>query len=137
MTAFGILFAYLGLCLLPTAAFALLIRGLDAWTRWAGVPLIRRSARRRAARRRADAERRERCARCSRNLRRLAAEHDRLVAGSDPAALGFRLRAIETAYDDTLREACRVLDIDAPPVPLDPVGRIQAEADLVTHGLSW
>ncbi|MFN2560644.1 MAG: hypothetical protein ABR571_05035 [Jatrophihabitans sp.] len=71
-----------------------------------------------------------------RDLRRLAADHDRVLVADVPAKAA-RLRALELAYDDTLVHACRALEVDAPPAPFDAITRVQVEADLVTHGLTW
>jgi hypothetical protein len=73
----------------------------------------------------------------SADLRRLGNEHQRLLAARDlPGRVG-RLHAVERAYDDTLRAACRALDLETPPSKLDAVTRLQVEADLMLHGLDW
>lgn len=79
---------------------------------------------------------RDQRARFSKDLRRLAADHDRVLTADVPAKAA-RLRALELAYDDTLVHACRALALDAPPTPFDAITRVQVEADLVTHGLTW
>jgi hypothetical protein len=115
---------YVVLCVLPAAAFTLAARGFDAFTTYAG--------RRPRASRDEPAE----CEKYRRTLRRLAADHDRLLTADLPARAA-RLRAVELAYDDTLRHACVTLDLDPPPAPLTAVERVQVEAELVLHGLDW
>ena len=128
---------YAAICVMPVLVFKLCAEALDRWTTHTNRP------------RPAAGTRAEPTARPERvpelvneldgygcTLRRLAAEHRRLLAGDLPAKAA-RLRAVQLAYDDTLRQACRALDIDPPPSPLDPVARIQTEADLAVHGLAW
>jgi hypothetical protein len=74
--------------------------------------------------------------RYSKDLRRLAADHERVLVADVPAKAA-RLRALELAYDDTLVHACRALEVEAPPTPFDAITRVQVEADLVTRGLTW
>jgi hypothetical protein len=70
------------------------------------------------------------------DLRRLSAEHDRLVGADVPGKLA-RLRAVQLAYDDTLLRAGAVLAVDLPPAPLSTTTRLQAEAELAAHGFDW
>ena len=74
--------------------------------------------------------------RLSRDLRRLAASHERLTR-SDQGARALRVRAIEKAYDETLLRAGAVLELDPPATELDGSSRLQLEADLLVHGLTW
>ncbi len=80
-----------------------------------------------------------RCTACERygsTLRRLKTEHDRLlVPGGHPSA--FKIRALEEAYDQTLRQACHELQLGELLLPLDPFSRLTAEAELALHGVSW
>lgn len=113
--------AFVGLCLLPVAVFELCLKGAALW-RWV-------AARTHRPDRGAPVDYGE-------QLRRLAADHDQLLNARIPAKAA-RLRALRLAYDDTLRDACAVLDVEAPPAPWDAATRVQLEADLVTHGLTW
>jgi hypothetical protein len=70
------------------------------------------------------------------DLRRLSAEHDRLV-GADVPGKPARLRAVQLAYDDTLLRAGAVLTLDLPPAPLSATTRLEAEAELAAHGFEW
>jgi len=56
------------------------------------------------------------------NLHRLAAEHERLMSADMPTKRA-RPRAIELAYDDTFRDACRALQVFQPPARLDWLAR--------------
>jgi hypothetical protein len=114
------------LCAVPAAVFQ---RYGRVFTRWTGTS---RNRERSAAARR-EAGRREQY---GKDLRRLAADHARVLAADVPAKAA-RLRALELAYDDTLVHACRALELEAPPTPFDAITRVQVEADLVTHGLTW
>jgi hypothetical protein len=76
------------------------------------------------------------CERYGSTLRRLKTEHDRLlVPGGHPSA--FQVRALEAAYDETLRQACSELRLGELPHPLDPISRLTAEAELALHGVDW
>lgn len=116
---------YLALVLAPTAAFCLGFHLLDRWTGVVGrrtQPVVE------------DAP--SRCARLGQTLHRLSAEYDRILVADVPAK-ATRLRALQLAYDDTLRDACRTLQLPAPPSPLDELARVQAEAELCVHGVTW
>jgi hypothetical protein len=71
------------------------------------------------------------------DLRRIEREYLR-VERSDLPARAARLRALNLAYDDTLRACCHELGL-AEPVerPLSGVVRLQTEAELAQHGLVW
>ncbi len=74
--------------------------------------------------------------RFSRDLRRLAASYEELTRRDQPAR-ALRVRAVERAYDDTLRRAGLALDLEPPAAELDAAARLQLEADLLVHGLTW
>lgn len=49
-----------------------------------------------------------------------------------------RLRAVALAYDEALRDCCLALGLPGPGLPpLGAVARLEAEALLAQHGLSW
>jgi hypothetical protein len=49
-----------------------------------------------------------------------------------------RLLAASWAYDAALRDACRAVGLDPPePERLDQVKRLETEAVLTAHGVSW
>jgi hypothetical protein len=114
------------LCAVPAAVLQKYGRVFTRWTPRG------RGRERSAARHREQAER----DRYGKDLRRLAADHARIMTADVPAKAA-RLRALELAYDDTLVHACRAMELDVPPRPFDAVTRVQVEADLVTHGLTW
>lgn len=71
------------------------------------------------------------------DLRRLEREYLR-IERSDLPARAARLRAINLAYDDTLRACCHELGLPEPGErPLSGVVRLQTEAELAQHGLVW
>jgi hypothetical protein len=117
---------YALLCLAPVTLIKLAMEALAAWSRYTGSKAPAPTG----------ADKQSQCVRYRATLRRLAIDHDRLLSGNAPAKAA-RLRAVQLAYDDTLLQACAVLEVDAPPRPLDTVSRIQIEAELVTHGFSW
>lgn len=120
------LLSFVAICLLPAAIFKLIALALQWWSRYSDTrPSTVPAPDEHAVR-----------ARYSKDLRRLATEHDQLMSGDQPAR-AMRLRAVELAYDDTLRHACAALHLEAPQPPLDGITRMQTEADLVLHGLSW
>jgi hypothetical protein len=70
-------------------------------------------------------------------LRRIEREYLR-VERSDLPARAARLRALNLAYDDTLRACCHELGLPEPiERPLSGVVRLQTEAELAQHGLVW
>lgn len=70
-------------------------------------------------------------------LRRLEAEYAALERSRAPAR-AHRLQAITLAYDDTLRECCAALGLPPPDhSPLTPSERVQTQAELSLHGLTW
>ena len=112
------------ICAMPAVAFTLFARAFDWFVRHPGRPvaIVRNDA--------ADLER------FRANLRRLAAEHDRLMVSETHGKM-TRLRAVQLAYDDTLRQAGALLDLRLPDSPMPTVGRLQAEAELAAHGFVW
>jgi hypothetical protein len=71
------------------------------------------------------------------DLHRLAAEIERIERSNQPAKAA-RLRATTLAYDDVLIAACRAMQVpSAERSPLDPLSRLEAEAELSLAGLSW
>jgi hypothetical protein len=77
-------------------------------------------------------------------VERLAADLHRLAVHLDTVERSHeiyrvaRLRAAVLAYDDTLRSACRTLEVEVPDgSPLHPVERLQTEAALAQRGLVW
>jgi hypothetical protein len=117
---------YALICLCPVAVLRLLTHGVPPW-------LLRRLPRRRRDRVTDLSSERERF---SRDLRRLAATYDELTRRGQPAR-ALRVRAVERAYDDTLRRAGAALDLEPPAAELDAAARVQLEADLLVHGLTW
>lgn len=116
---------YLGVVLVPTAAFYLARRGVERLARWSG-----------PRRRRTEAAGPD-LAQLRYHLQRLDAEYARLEASSVPAKAS-RLRTVSLAYDDTLRECCAVLGLPEPGrPPLLAASRLQAEAALAQRGVTW
>ena len=71
------------------------------------------------------------------DLHRLEHEYSR-IERSDSPAKAARLRAVNLAYDDTLRECCLALGLPEPGErPLSGLVRLQTEAELAQHGLVW
>jgi hypothetical protein len=75
--------------------------------------------------------------RLSSDLHRLAVEIDKIEHSNPPAKVA-RLRAASLAYDDVLIAACRALEVPtAERSPLDPLSRLEAEAELSLAGFHW
>jgi hypothetical protein len=71
------------------------------------------------------------------DLRRIEREYVR-VERSDLPARAARLKALNLAYDDTLRACCHALRLPEPSErPLSGVARLRTEAELAQHGLEW
>lgn len=123
----GRLALYAGLCVLPSLAFYLGMRGLEAVCSWSGPP-----------RRGTGVPQGPTLERLVSDLRRLERDYRRIEA-SDLPAKAARLRSVTLAYDDTLRACCRALGLPEPQEapPLGPVARLQTEAALAQHGLTW
>lgn len=109
----------------PTAACWLALRAARWWSNWSGkgkpqpppaVPNLQRLVD---------------------DLRRIEREYLR-VERSDLPARAARPRALNLAYDDTLRACCHELGLPEPVErPLSGVVRLQTEAELAQHGLVW
>lgn len=125
----GLLF-YLLLCAVPALAFLGLVRVVEWWSRVDVLPWRRTAA---VGAPRAYGPPLQRIVS---DLRRLEQEYLQ-VERSDVPAKAFRLQAVSLAYDDTLVEACRVLELPPPQRPLSAVDRVQAQAELARAGLSW
>ena len=71
-------------------------------------------------------------------LRRLAAEVERVEGGDQPAKAA-RMAACQWAYDHVLIEYCQRVDIPVPRerAPLSSGQRIEAEAALIYAGHEW
>lgn len=70
-------------------------------------------------------------------LHRLRREYDD-VERSELPARAVRLRALGLAYDDTLCACCSRLGVPAPDGrPLAAIDRLEAEATLAQHGITW
>jgi hypothetical protein len=71
------------------------------------------------------------------DLRRLAVQLEQTYETEQPAKMA-RLTAAALAYDYVLLSACRTLEIDLPYAPpLEPVARLETEAELARQGLQW
>ena len=122
----GRLALYAALCCVPSIAFYLGMRGLMAVCAWNGPPWRRELAPQGPT-----------LERLVSDLRRLEGDYRRIEA-SDLPAKAARLRSVTLAYDDTLTACCRALDLPEPDKPpLGPVERLQTEAALAQHGLTW
>lgn len=117
------LLVYLGIALVPTAAFYGARRGLE-----------RLSAPRRVHR---PAPAAPHIDRYVHHLRRLEAEYARIEASALPGKAS-RLRTVSLAYDDILRDCCAALGLPEPGrPPLPPASRLLAEASLAQRGVTW
>jgi hypothetical protein len=71
------------------------------------------------------------------DLQRLGREWEALQSSPVPVRPA-RMRAVVMAYDERLRDCCRVLGLPEPdPPPLDAIARLETEAALAQEGLSW
>ena len=117
------LLVYLGIALVPTAAFYGARRGLERLST--------------PRRRRAGPPAAPQVDRYVHHLRRLDDEYVRIEASSLPGRAS-RLRAVSLAYDDTLRDCCAALGLPEPGrPPLPPTSRLLAEAALAQRGVTW
>jgi hypothetical protein len=72
------------------------------------------------------------------DLHRINAEIARVLADPRLPARHHRLLAASWAYDAALRDACRAVGVEPPPRQrLDQVERLQTEAALTEHGVTW
>jgi hypothetical protein len=71
------------------------------------------------------------------DLRRLASLLEATYETEQPAKMA-RLTAASLAYDYVLLSACRTLEVELPhSPPLEPVERLETEAELARLGLQW
>lgn len=70
------------------------------------------------------------------NLRRLEEDYRRIAASDLPGRVS-RMRTVALAYDDTLRACCRAVGLPEPRDPLDGLARLETEAALTQHGVTW
>ena len=74
---------------------------------------------------------------CS-DLHRINAEIARVLNDPSLPARHHRLLAASWAYDAALRDACLAVGVDPPPRQrLDQIERLQTEAALTEHGMTW
>jgi len=73
------------------------------------------------------------------DLRRIASRLDAVAGAERMPGRALRLASISAAYDDTLLDACRALEVPLPRprAPLSAAQRLQVEADLAGAGLRW
>jgi hypothetical protein len=116
---------YCVLVIMPALIFFLVVRLMRWWTN--------------LAERRRDAVTPDRPSlqRLVEDLRRIEKEYLRVERSNLPARAA-RLRALNLAYDDTLRACCHELGLPEPSErPLSGVVRLQTEAELAQRGLVW
>jgi hypothetical protein len=117
--------AYAALAFVPGALFMAMAKAFDWWTRADGRP------------RSAPTSERRPIERLVADLGRLERDYTR-IQGSDLPRQELRLRSVSLAYDDALCACCAALEIPtAGRPPLDPVQRLEIEAALARHGLTW
>lgn len=120
------LLVYLGLVVVPSAAFYGARLALEWFTGWPGLP-----------RRRPAVPAQQQVDLLVRHLRRLDEEYAR-IEQADVAGKATRLRTVSLAYDDTLRDCCAVVGLPTPGrPPLPASSRLQAEAALAQRGVTW
>jgi hypothetical protein len=129
---------YAGYAAAPAAILYLAVRLARRITRSADPAPPRRAARSRRALRPGQAASTGRdLPRLVEDLHRLEHEYIRIERSNSPAKAA-RLRAVNLAYDDTLRECCLALGLPEPGErPLSGLARLQTEAELAQHGLVW
>jgi hypothetical protein len=117
--------AYAALAFVPGVLFLGMAKAFDWWTR----------ADRRA--RTPPVSSRPPIERLVGDLRRLERDYSR-IRGSDLPRQASRLQSVSLAYDDALCACCAALEI-APPgqPPLNAMQRLEIEAALARHGLTW
>jgi hypothetical protein len=117
--------SYLALAFAPAAFFLALARALDRWSRGGG-------------RARSVAEPSgPPIERLVGDLRRLGRDYSR-IQDSDLPRRAVRLQGVGLAYDDALCACCAALEIPwSGRPPLDPLQRLEIEATLAQHGLTW
>jgi hypothetical protein len=120
-----VLALYVLLVLTPAAAFWVAGKGLERLA----VPRRRTSSSGRPVGRSLE--------RLMADLRRLEEDYRRIEA-SDLPGRGARMRTVSLAYDDTLRACCRAVGLPAPATtPLSALARLETEAALAQHGVTW
>ena len=117
--------AYTVLALVPGALFLAMAKAFDYWTR-AG-----------SRARSAAISTRPPIERLVRDLRRLERDYSR-IQSSDLPRQALRLQSVSLAYDDALCACCAALEIPSSGrPPLDAMQRLEIEAALARHGLTW
>ena len=116
--------AYAVLAFVPAALFLAAAKAFDWWTRAGG----------RA--RSGPVSSRPPIERLAADLRRLERDYSR-IQGSDLPRQASRLQSVSLAYDDTLCACCAALEIPFPVPPLNAMQRLEIEATLARHGLTW
>ena len=117
--------AYAALACVPGALFLGAAKAFDWWTRAGSRP------------RSTPATTRPPIERLVSDLRRLERDYSR-IQGSDLPRQALRLQSVSLAYDDALCACCAALDIPSPGrPPLDAMQRLEVEAALARHGLTW
>jgi hypothetical protein len=119
------LVAYAVLAFVPGALFLAMAKAFDCWTR-AG-----------SRARSAPAPTRPPIERLVRDLRRLESDYSR-IQSSDLPRRALRLQSVSLAYDDALTACCAALEIPSSGrPPLNAMQRLEIEAALARHGLTW
>jgi hypothetical protein len=117
--------AYAVLAFVPGALFLAMAKAFDYWTRAQG------SARSTATSTRPPIER------LVSDLRRLERDYSR-IQSSDLPRRAVRLQGVSLAYDDALCACCAALEIPSSGrPPLNAMERLEIEAALARHGLTW
>ena len=118
--------AYVALAFVPGGLFLALSKAFDWWTRGGDV----------RGRPVPTADRRP-IERLVSDLRRLERDYTR-IQGSDLPRRASRLQSVSLAYDDALCACCAALEIPAGgSPPLDALQRLEIEATLARHGVTW
>ena len=117
--------AYAALACVPGALFLGMAKAFDWWTRAGSRP------------RSGPMPSRPPIERLARDLTRLERDYSR-IQSSDLPSRALRLESVSLAYDDALCACCAALEI--PPSgrpPLNAMQRLEIEAVLARHGLTW
>jgi hypothetical protein len=117
--------AYAVLAFVPGALFLAAAKAFDWWTRAGSRPRL------------AHATDRPPIERLVGDLKRLERDYSR-IQGSDLPRQALRLQSVSLAYDDALCACCAALEIPtAGRPPLNAMQRLEIEAALARHGLTW
>ena len=117
--------AYIALAFVPGALFLGMAKAFDCWTRAGSRPRSAPMSSRRPIERLVKA------------LRRLERDYSR-IQSSDLPRRALRLQSVSLAYDDALCACCAALEIPASGrPPLNGMQRLEIEAALARHGLTW